>query len=1474
MPQLPRSGAIDSWKERSPVSRSTTGRMSRRLFVTALFVLLIGLLVWVLSGFWSRTSLLVSLPIVHQADLGVPPVAYWAEDTRAFLDLAPASARDLDNLDTYGAISTLEDRLRAELARAGGFVQPRLIVQIAGQGVSDDGQAWLLCSDYSPQKQENRYHIGDLLRAVSKCPAQRKIVILDASHILADPRLGMVINEFPRLLEDEVRGIPDPDLWVLASCSPGEISQACRSGQRSVFGGLVTQGLHGAADANADGVVDLDELFHYVRNGAAAWGRAAGDPNSEPTQTQTPRLLQGGKGAVAPPSGIALRPISSPSREAGEPSVAKDSGKDSAAGVAKDSGKDSAAAAAALPGGGAGQTAAARPSREDAYLELWQLHDRLQNRVGDAWTPIDYAPDQWRQWQAQLIALERLGHAGSGYEAQLAGKCNAFCGAMANWLAKESSGDLDSSDPLAELHRARRRFQADTTEHDRLNKELRAAIQLRNELAYQAPYYVRWHAGTLRLSTRQHRLYPEIVRLLQELRTFSDDLDKIGAGGETAASEPSRLSEQCARRAQDLKDRAKHLQEGLRSDAGELLAAAAKTPGQYDLSGPMDALLATPLLPARLRIDLLTARDKLAQPLPEIVKGVETASLPRALFSHLGARLKDQAVLEHRLVALAGADAEPIVPPTGESWDDGPSQDKAWMAYRKFGNQLEAFYRSRPERVNELNSTHKVADARRSNCSLRLVDARDATLVKHELVGMALPVEPVLAAEIALAVSPGTLTLNSDKPSSLQIDVQVKNATAEKAELRVAYDASQLQITKTDDLKPLPPNEPVSLSLTQNAGTASFAVVPQRFSGTSAVATFEVSCLSKTSSAEVRCKLPMPDRFELVAERMGGREVCRAADDGPMVLRPFPNRQTRYRFQLVNQSGRARRLLVDWYAIAKLGPRDSASQNGLTDERGELLPGVENEKLGRTMEVALPAGEQPQPMVFPEAKPPADKAEKAAGGTPPAVASGGLICLLRDAASKEFKGLRWLRFRPLSPADYVQPTVNYVYREGRIEVEVEVPREADFPPLSEKNTVQVSMDIDPPAVAGLKNHAEIITRDTPALLFAEVKPEVNQHARVSLTIDDYPRALLYDVECERRDHVNVRPKRDESAIRIVVPKVNQAYRTPLSEPVRTVIQVDAPAVAFRDAIPGGWPGSRPDLVKLGVFDAGDRRELCPATLFYTDRLVKVSYEGGSAEGYFQVFAKVGDFEVFLPLDGLENQRVLLRADLLLATRLAEELRHKTSDVPIVLDGNKPEFIVHPAGPFIRGQEPIKVFASVQKVLSGIEKVEVGMRGKKEQEFAPAPETVAAENVEGSWVAKLPTADLKAGDYTVLACVTSRVGLKAWKSITVRLNDPPPPPAVVEQPPPPKAKSIIEGTVVWKEEEDKAVPGLNVSLREAPELGTKSTGGDGTFRFSEVPAGTYTLEVEGFAKGHEVKANKSVTVPGPSEPTVVKIMIRW
>ncbi len=206
-------------------------------------------------------------------------------------------------------IDTLAGKLREGLQRS-----DTLIVYLTGNCVSDAGPdgpaAWLLCSDFAParepgaeSKPTGRYRLRDVLGQIKQCPAKSKLLVLDTGYLNYDPRLALFVNEFPRLLAEDVRAVNDPDLWVLCSCRPLEASHVCGPQKRSVFNYFVTEAFTGAANPGSRWV-DLEHLFVYTRDHVAGWV----DRQSGGTERQTPWLLHCGD-ADRPPKDYHLVPV-------------------------------------------------------------------------------------------------------------------------------------------------------------------------------------------------------------------------------------------------------------------------------------------------------------------------------------------------------------------------------------------------------------------------------------------------------------------------------------------------------------------------------------------------------------------------------------------------------------------------------------------------------------------------------------------------------------------------------------------------------------------------------------------------------------------------------------------------------------------------------------------------------------------------------------------------------------------------------------------------------------------------------------------------------------------------------------------------------------------------------------------------------------------------------------------------------------
>ena len=522
----------------------------------------------------------------------------------------PSCSRDLQ---TSQGIATLANRLRGFAAKP----RDTLILYLRVYGVSDDGKAWVLCSDYLRSPQGGRCSLADLLGQIQQSPARKKLVILDAGDLACDPRLGLFVNEFPQLLDEEVRRVNDPGLWVLASNRPLEVSRVSDSDKRSAFGYFVTEGL--------------------MRRRRPRWRR-------HDRTGRTGRIRPRKRGCLG-------EPAERRRRDANPLAAARRRGR-----------RRRAARTGAVAHLGAGPGGQERPGRTNtgcrrrqvrrkqarcakldttkpaanprnqaaeqvAHLleEAWRLRDQIeQPSTAAPVTPVDYAPHLWRAYQELLLGYERRYRGGSEYEpAKLADDLRTnILPAAALATGQPLPPAAGRATIISRLADAQQAFLAKFKEEqiDRLAKDPRdlrylELVRSKNELVFRAADYVRWHAAAEQGSSRKDRLYQPIADFLAQLRTFVDQLEAF----ERAAAAPSGSDQIAgdldglARQAETLQRLRKAIEEeGLYKDAADLIDVATKNPAKKGIAGPIDVLLATPLLPAPLRTRLLHARSGLA----------------------------------------------------------------------------------------------------------------------------------------------------------------------------------------------------------------------------------------------------------------------------------------------------------------------------------------------------------------------------------------------------------------------------------------------------------------------------------------------------------------------------------------------------------------------------------------------------------------------------------------------------------------------------------------------------------------------------------------------------------------------------------------------------------------------------------------------------------------------------------------------
>ncbi|MCO6455125.1 MAG: hypothetical protein J5I93_07485, partial [Pirellulaceae bacterium] len=290
------------WRPRESTERAWRRRYLRRGVFTAATLLLVALLLYLLlRPFWHPDTKLVILTAPEYAVGTAAPLSFSRQEAGGLEALRPALYHDrgaeaplvLPSLTNPGRVDSLADQL--QVIRTGG--SDVLLLYIAAHGLVLDGEPYLMCQDFdASQPLAGMVRLSDLLRQVDKSPASVKLLILDSGQLAYEPRLGMLVNEFPRLLPAALASVRDPaagsrgrssSLWVLNSNSAGERSHVSRSLQRTVFGFFVSEGLKGAADLNGDKLVDVGELHRFVATHVSSWVNRYSAGN----ETQTPMLL-------------------------------------------------------------------------------------------------------------------------------------------------------------------------------------------------------------------------------------------------------------------------------------------------------------------------------------------------------------------------------------------------------------------------------------------------------------------------------------------------------------------------------------------------------------------------------------------------------------------------------------------------------------------------------------------------------------------------------------------------------------------------------------------------------------------------------------------------------------------------------------------------------------------------------------------------------------------------------------------------------------------------------------------------------------------------------------------------------------------------------------------------------------------------------------------------------------------------------
>lgn len=163
-----------------------------------------------------------------------------------------------------------------------------VFVYYSGHGAPDatSGDAYLVPYDGDPAFIEDTgYPLKRLYENLGKLPAKDVVVVLDSCFSGAGGRSVIAQGMRPMVLSVENPILASGKTAVLAASSGAQVSSTYKQQGHGLLTYFFLKGLQGAADQDHDGIVQLKELFEYLRPQVTSVARR--DFNNE----QTPQLL-------------------------------------------------------------------------------------------------------------------------------------------------------------------------------------------------------------------------------------------------------------------------------------------------------------------------------------------------------------------------------------------------------------------------------------------------------------------------------------------------------------------------------------------------------------------------------------------------------------------------------------------------------------------------------------------------------------------------------------------------------------------------------------------------------------------------------------------------------------------------------------------------------------------------------------------------------------------------------------------------------------------------------------------------------------------------------------------------------------------------------------------------------------------------------------------------------------------------------
>lgn len=317
-------GLRKDWKDRSQSKPKPFRRNVRLAIAAGLFLVLLGVLVYILiPRELPRTFLIVADPIDYDL-LSVVPLVHSSLGEEVSQPENHNEVTTFISSFTLGEGSPSLTRLFSSQAKLPPGRNDALVVYVHAHAIvhapeDDEPRLLLATSTFLRDSRRGWFREGivDVARVLDwmeATPCRTKLLLLDAGTIMTDGRLGVFENRIAAVLEKEMIGRSDSNLYALISHQQDQQSLAFSLNRNSIFTQAVQEALIGEGEIinnNGDTELSLDELYRHVCSRVF-------DHLGEGDIRQTPWLLQGGEGRVTdnfPTPMICRYPVAQPKEE-------------------------------------------------------------------------------------------------------------------------------------------------------------------------------------------------------------------------------------------------------------------------------------------------------------------------------------------------------------------------------------------------------------------------------------------------------------------------------------------------------------------------------------------------------------------------------------------------------------------------------------------------------------------------------------------------------------------------------------------------------------------------------------------------------------------------------------------------------------------------------------------------------------------------------------------------------------------------------------------------------------------------------------------------------------------------------------------------------------------------------------------------------------------------------------------------------